>query len=458
MAGVTLTGFNNIDFSAVLELVMTQERAPVTRLETQKKTLEQQNTLFGTLAGHLTTLEAAADALASATSLNALAATSSNTAIVGVSTSSGSVPGTYDIVVTNRARAQVTATTNTFTQSETVASSGALSFLVAANPPVNIVVTSGMTVQQLADAINAEANAPVSASVVQVTPGNYRLVLTGKSTGAANAFTMTSTLAGGTGLAFADTNGNNVYGEAGDANAVNAVDANLTVNNVAVVSASNTVTGVIPGATLNLAGESPTTTVRVDVTRDGASMKGLVQNVVKAYNAIAAFLDGQRTAQTSGTANVSRDAMVRSLQTQLRSTLLAEHGTGTLTRLAEAGLGFDRNGKLTLNETAFDAAIAADPTAVQTLFAGSGAAAGAFDDLASVLDSYTQAGGFVSTTRTRLTDQMRNITSRIDSLEDRLARRRLQLQAEFTQADTIISSLNKQSGSLSALSNQYRLF
>jgi flagellar hook-associated protein 2 len=458
MAGVTLTGFNNIDFSAVLELVMTQERAPVTRLETQKQTLDQQNSLFGTLAGHLSTLESAADALASASSMNVLAATSSNTGIVGVSTSTGSVPGTYDVVVTNRARAQVTATTNTFTQAETVASSGTLSFLRTANPPVDIVVTSGMTVQQLADAINAEATAPVTASVVQVTPGNFRLVLTGKATGASNAFTMTSSLAGGTGLTFNDPNGNNVFGEAGDANAVTAADANLTVNNVAITSASNTLSNVIPGATLTLASENPAATVRVEVTRDAAGMKGVVQNFIKAFNTVSTFIADQRTAQTAGRASVARDAMVRSLQTQLRSTLMAEYGTGTTTQLAAVGLGFDSHGKMTLNDTVFDAAIADNPTTVQTLFAGSGATPGAFDAVASMLDSYTQTGGFVSGVRTRLTDQVRNITTRIDALEDRLARRRLQLQAEFTAADQIMSRLNKQSGSLSSLGNQYRLF
>lgn len=457
MAGITLSGFNNIDFSAVLELVMKQERAPVTRLETQKKTLEQQNSLLGTLAGHLSTLESAADALASAMSLGVLAATSSNTGIVGVSTSSGSVPGTYDVVVTNRARAQVTATSNTFTQAETVASSGTLSFLVAANPPVDVVVTGSMSVQQLADAINA-ANAPVTASVVQVTPGNYRLVLTGKATGAANAFTMTSSLAGGSGLTFADPNANNVYGEAADGNAVTAVNASLTVNNVPVTSASNTLSNVIPGATITLAGENPATTVRIDVTRDSQGMKDLVKKFTSAYNTVATFIADQRTAQVGGRANVSRDAMVRTLQTQLRTTLMAQYGAGTTTQLASVGVGFDRAGKMTLDDTVFDAAIAADPAAVQTLFAGSGGSAGAFDAIAALVEDYTEAGGFVGGVRTRLTDQVENLTTRIDALEDRLERRRLQLQAEFTAADQIMSRLTKQSGSLSTLNNQYRLF
>ncbi len=458
MAGVTLSGFNNIDFSSVLELVMTQERQPVTRLQTQKQALQTQNTQLGTLAGYLTALETAADQLASADSLEVLAATSSDESIVGVSTSSGTVPGTYDVVVTSRAKAQVTASSNTVTDTATVASAGTLTFLVTNQPPVDIVVTGAMTVQQLADAINASDDAPVTATVVQVAPGSYRLVLTGKSTGAASAFTMTSTLSGGSGVTFTDTNGNGVYGESGDGNAVNAANASLTVNNVAVSSASNTVEDVIPGATLTLNGESATTTVRVGVSRDAAQVKGLVNGFIEAYNDIVTFINDQRSAATAGRANVSRDPMVRSLANELRSTLLGQYGAGTLTRLAAVGVGFERTGKMTLDETVFDDAIASDPTGVQALFAGSGATSGAFDDLVTLIDGYTASGGLVSSVRQRLTNQVKFVTTRIDALEDRLARRRLQLQAEFTAADQIMSRLNKQSGSLTSLGNEYRLF
>jgi flagellar capping protein FliD len=82
---ITLSGFNNIDFNAILEAVMVQERLPVSRLETQKRALEQQNTQLGQLAGLLTTLKSAADDLADPTSLSVLTASSSNAKLLGVS-------------------------------------------------------------------------------------------------------------------------------------------------------------------------------------------------------------------------------------------------------------------------------------------------------------------------------------------------------------------------------------
>ena len=46
---ITFSGFNSIDFNQILNAVMAQERTPLTRLETQKKTLESQNSAFATL-------------------------------------------------------------------------------------------------------------------------------------------------------------------------------------------------------------------------------------------------------------------------------------------------------------------------------------------------------------------------------------------------------------------------
>ena len=50
---ITFSGFNNIDFGSILNAIMTAERAPLTALETQKTTLNQQGTAFTTLASKL---------------------------------------------------------------------------------------------------------------------------------------------------------------------------------------------------------------------------------------------------------------------------------------------------------------------------------------------------------------------------------------------------------------------
>jgi flagellar hook-associated protein 2 len=452
---VTLSGFNNIDFSAILEAVMVQERQPFTALGTKKSALQQQNTQLGALAGKLSSLQSAAEKLSSPESLNVLSATSSDPATVGVSTSSGSMAGVYDVVVTQRAKAQVTASTSTHGADDVVTTGGTLSLLVGSNPPVNIVASGSLTLRQLADQIN-DADAGVQASVVQVTPGNYRLVLTATDTGTENAFTFTSTM--GSSLTFGGADG--TYGQVGDGNAVNAADAQVTVNNVATTSSSNTLTDVVPGISLTLNAEDAAKTVRVTVSRDAAALKGQVEDFAKAYNDLVKWVNEQRTAALEGKTNVSREAVVRGLHADLRAAILGEHGDGTLKRLGAVGIGFDRAGLMKIDDSVFDDAVNADPAAIQELFAGAsdGTTDGAFDDLSDIVGSYADAGGLLKKAQTRLDDQVKNISGRMDVLDAQLTIRRNALQAEFTAADQAMSRLNSQVNSLTSLNNQYRLF
>ena len=452
---VTLSGFNNIDFSAILEAVMVQERQPFTALGTKKQALQQQNTQLGALAGKLSSLQNAAERLSSPDSLNVLSATSSDPATVGVSTSSGSMAGVYDVVVTQRAKAQVTASTSTHGADDVVTTGGTLSLLVGSNPPVNIVAAGSMSLRQLADQIN-DADAGVQASVVQVTPGNYRLVLTASDTGTENAFTFTSTM--GSSLTFGGADG--TYGQAGDGNAVNAADAQVTVNGVATISSSNTLSDVVPGVSLTLNAEDSTKTVRVTVSRDSGALKAQVEDFVKAYNDLVKWVNEQRTAALEGKTNVSREAVVRGLHADLRAAILGEHGDGTLKRLAAVGIGFDRVGQMKIDDKVFNDAVNADPGAVQELFAGAsdGSTDGAFDDLSELVSTYADAGGLLKKAQTRLDDQVKQISGRMDVLDAQLAIRRNALQAEFIAADQAMSQLNSQVNSLTSLSNQYRLF
>ena len=455
MPSVTLSGFNSIDFSAILEAVMVQERQPFNALGTKKAVLQQQNTQLGALAGKLSSLQSAAARLSSPDALSLTTAVSSDPAIVGVSTSNGSTAGVYDVVVNQRARAQVTASTSTAAADTVITTGGTLSLLVGAQPPVNIVAGGSMTLRQLADAIN-EAEAGVSASVVQVTPGNYRLVLTANQTGVENGFTFTSTL--GNGITFGGADG--TYGQAGDGNAVDAKDAEVTVNNVQATSSANTLTDVVPGVTLTLNDENEDKVVRVTVSRDPEGLRKPVDGFVKAYNDLVGWVNDQRTASTEGKTSVGRETVVRGLHSDLRAAILGQHGSGGITRLAAVGIGFDRSGMMTVNATVFEKAVKDDPTAVTELFAGAsdGATDGAFDDLSEVISRYTDAGGLVRTAQERLESQVKQISGRMDVLDAQLSLRRNALQAEFIAADQAMQRLNSQVNSLSSLGGQYRLF
>jgi flagellar hook-associated protein 2 len=455
---ITFSGFNQIDFSLILNAVMQQERAPLTRLETQKKTLETQNTAFATLAGKLSSLDTAIDNLKTANSLALLTATSSD-AGVGVSTTGGTLTGTYDIVVSELARSQVTSSQSTYASlNAEVATGGTLTLTSASGAAVNITISASTSLSQLAAAINAQSDSPAAASVVQTSPGAYRLVFTGKETGSINSFTVTNGLTGGAGVTFTDTDNDGVSGNSAADNSQNAIDASFTVNNLAVTSASNTVKDVVPGATLSLLKKDPATTTTVKVSRDTSGAKDLVKKFITAYNDLVTFSKDQNTAAIAGKASIGRDALLRGLRNSLRNATVDEYTGGGLTRLAEIGIGFDITGKMVLDEKLFDGRLADSTADVQFLLSGSDGTGGAFGGMAALVENYTQTGGLVASMRERIDEQIRGLSRRIDSVSAQLELRRLALQREYTAADLAMTRLKSQSASLESMGSSYRLF
>jgi flagellar hook-associated protein 2 len=413
-------------------------------LQAQQRALQSQQSAFSTLASKLTSLETAMKPLADRDRFGGRTATSTNTAAITASATSSASVGAYDIVVSELARAQTTASTSSHADKDTttVASGGTLVI-----GGVAVTVSVPATLQDLADAINANDDVPVNAAVVSPAPGSYQLVLTGKTTGTDGAFTITNNLTGGTGVSFG-------------ANSQNATNAQFTVNNVAVQSATNTVDDVIPGVSLTLLKKDATTPVGVSVNADQSAAVTQVKAFVTAFNDILSFAKDQAAAAAKGeTSNIGRDALLRGLRNELRGEMNRKFDTGgTYNYLSQVGIGFDRAGKLTFDESKFAEATKNGNGEVMKLFAGSGGVEGAFGRLQTLVTEYTEAGGLVPDARDRIGEQLKSIANRISSMEARLAIRRAALNKEFIATDQAMSTLNKSVDALSSLGGQYRLF
>lgn len=454
---ITFSGFNQIDFNTVLNAVMTQERRPLQALEARQASLKSQATAYTTLAGKIAALAAAAEKLSGTDGAAGRTATSSHEAIATAGATSQAVPGTYEVVVTSLARAQVTASTSQAPDRDStiVAAGGSLTI-----GGVQVSLAGEVTLQGLADAINGTANVGVTASVIASAPGAYRLVFTGKETGSAAAFTVSSALTGGAApVAFGDADGDGVSGNSAADNAIGASDAVLSVNRIPVTSASNTLEGVIPGVTLRLKGEAPGTTVTIGVEGDSQRTREGIDAFVTAFNDFVTFYEDQQKASRQGDAKaIGRDAVLKGLRRELQQAMAAEYpNDGAYRFLSEVGLGFDRSGKLRLDASRFQEALEENAAGVAALF-GAGSRAGAFDALEGMLDGYTRAGGVLQGAQSRISAQLDSLARRIDDFERRLEVRRASLQRQYQAADTVMSQLNSQGGSLGSLGGQYRLF
>ena len=435
---ITLSGFNNIDFSQVLNALMAQERLPVTQLTSQRTALTNQKTFFSTFASKLAALDSAADALTSANAFEGRSATVSDPTAATIQVGASTPKGSYALAVTSLAKAQVTGTSSTHPDRDTtvVADGGTLTI-----GGVAVTLTGPVTLDGLASAINSTADLGVTAAVVQ-NGANFQLTLTGQNTGLGHSFTVANGLTGGAGVAFSATNAQEASNAAG------------TVNGIAFSTPSNTVEGVIPGSSVQLVKLAPPENpIVITITGDRSSVKELVRKVRSAYNEVVSFIDDQQmAAKEKNPASIGRDPLVRNLRSELARVLNTERAVGgVFTAISQVGLSFSRTGTLEFNEAEFDAALDRDQAGVQALFRGAGTEAGAFGALSTTLGTYIAAGGLLPTAQTRLDEQVLRIGQRIDDFELRLAARREALQREFTAADLAMKQLNSSLGQLGSL-------
>jgi flagellar hook-associated protein 2 len=355
------------------------------------------------------------------------------------------------VYVDQLARAQATISQQSFADTGTtlVAGAGTLTFTTAEGD-VDVTLSGDVTLQGLADAINATTDSPVSASIFRNTSGEYQLMLTGRETGEANAFTVdTSAFAGPSGGGGAMT----------FAQAQAARDAQIRLNGVTATSSTNVFEGVISGLTLTALTENVENPVTITISANPDSVVNLVQKVIAAFNDTTNWIGQQQAAATGGGSNIGHDPLVRGLRSQFARAITSSYDVGgSFEALAEVGFEFTRTGTLTLNESTFRQALADNRADVQTLFRGTDGTGGAFGSLVEPIVEYTQAGGLVPNAQNRLTDQLGRLSDRIGDMEERLAVRRAALQKEYAAADAVIAQLNSAKGALSSLGTQFSLF
>lgn len=210
---------------------------------------------------------------------------------------------TLSAAVANTLTAAVTAGTGSAASTATLAAVANAS--EALSGTLNVSVGSG-TEQQITDAevsaaeggttltdwqtyIHANASTlGVDASVVTNSDGTASLQLTSQTAGSAGTLSVTSALKdSATALAYT--------------NAESGANANLTVDGVDLTSSSNTVTGLIPGVTMQLLATS-STPVQVVIGNYNSGVESTLEQFVSDYNSLVSAINTQEGNDSSGNA------------------------------------------------------------------------------------------------------------------------------------------------------------
>ncbi|TCP61400.1 flagellar hook-associated protein 2 [Rhodovulum bhavnagarense] len=233
-----------------------------------------------------------------------------------------------------------------------------------ARASVVIAVTAGTTLAQLAEQIDAVPG--VNAGLVDVGNGTLSLSIVSQ-TGAGNALRLSASpdpAGTGTDLARFDTSADNAQ------QVQAASDALVTYNGIAVSRPSNEIDNLISGVTLFLDAVTPgPQTLELDHDIEAAffTLEGFIDqvNTLKSYLSDVTARGIADTDVGALAAEQSAD-QVKTFLDGLTSRALAGFASGEI-RLSEMGVATGRDGMLTLNRDAFDAAFARDPSRFDAL-------------------------------------------------------------------------------------------
>ncbi len=424
---ITFSGIGSgIDTASIVEALMRIERQPIDRITTQKSAITAKQGVVQEINGLLTALRDASAKMYSLNAFQAKTASSADPSVVTASAGASAPTGTYNVVVSALAQAHTAASA-----AGPALVDGTSLDITVGGQTTGVAVQAGDTLQSLADRINGTTGVGASASVV-----NDRLVLIARESGAAGSMTFGGSAAAGLGLATTQ------IGQ----------DAAATINGLPVTSAGNVIAGAIAGVDLTL-GKVGSTTVTVG--SDTASALDDARGFVAAYNALMrnVKLATSYDVATKTAGTLQGDQTMAALAGQLRGIAGGSvPGQGAYDSLSQIGISSARDGTLTLDEGAFTAALAADPTTVARLFGADDGVAGVGtgDGIARQIQAFanTFSTETLAARLTGFTASLSRLDDRITSLEALMDMREARLKAQFTAMNTAVAQFQAQGNDL----------
>jgi len=425
-----------IDVNSAVSSATAAARAPETAWQSQQTTIQSQTTALDSLESQLTSVS---DNLASLTdplgALTSMTTSSTNASVVSATADASATAGNHSVVVTNLA-STASWYSGAVASSSTTLASGSFQLKVGSGQSATITVDrSDNTLTGLASAINKQGLG-VTASVVTDSEG-ARLALVSNNSGAAGDISITNDSTDSGFLQFQQ--------------AAQGKNAALTVDGIPISSATNTVTGVLTGVTLNLTSTSATA-VNVVVAPDTAKVSSAISSFVSDYNTVIQAVNSQFAVDSTGGSGgaLATDANVRMLQNDLLSAMGYSGGSGGVT-LGSLGISMNNDGTLTLNSSTLASTLQNNFSGVKTFLQGS-ASNGFANQFNNSLQTYldTTSGAFtldlqsLNTENTDLQNQINDFeTYTITPLQQSLTN-------NYNQAEMALLSMPNQQSQLNA--------
>ena len=465
---ISPVGGNNIEL--LLQSYRVLEERPIRELESRKDFIDQRISKLNELKSKLNALQSIAKELGYATSTSiwgSKTATSSDESIVKVTASSSAVATSHTVKVLQLAKAdKIISNQYTLTGTDIVSTLGAgtYTFEVTVNgisKQVSVDIAAGedneTILKNIVTAVNNTTDIQISASFIQDSSGTGRLVFTSNETGQDYEMTLTdvsgsllSTIGMNDSVAMSGTSGGYLY-------ASSELNAIVEIDGITVTSNDNSIDTAVEGVTFDLYKTQSSTDapVNVDVSVDVETIKGKIQSFIDKYNEVFDFIkDNTKVNTTTYKRSIfSGDYSIMRLRLQLREAMsnpVSGLPSGYPTILAEIGIEADRDGKLSITDSAkLEDMLKNNLEQVEALFNSSDGYSGRLDTL---LEEMTGGDGVIESRKDVLSGQISSINNRIDLLQKQVDRKMEYYREQFSQLQAAYAMYTSQFSYISQIS------
>lgn len=427
------------------QLATYEVQGSLDRLNRNESRYKAQRDALSSLRTSLTTFKSAITKLnSSTTSMLTNSATSSQEGYATATVGMTAQPGSYDFFTEQLASAHQVAL-NGLTSADigagklTIGQAGA-SFDIDLST-IDSDGDGSKSLEELAAAINNHAaNTGTQATLVR-SNGEVSLVLSSEATGASNAITLTT--AGTSAGLDASITSKLELTKAQDAKVRLGGETGMLLTN-----SSNTFDNVIEGVSVTFtkthtAGEQALNMV---IGQDKAGTKAKAQTFIDGFNALMTSFDSLTASggESAKRGALAGDSSIRSIESRLNGLLRTDFGGKSL---IEFGISADRTGKLTIDATRFEAAVANDPEGFEALFTGKD---NLLDSIDKTVASYTSStNGMLKNRMDTLDMSLRRIDEQFENLQQQYDTHYSRYLRQFTTMMQTMQSMEQTSGMFS---------
>jgi len=238
-----------------------------------------------------------------------------------------------------------------------------------------------------------------------------------------------------------------------DGNKIQAAqNSSLTINGLAVSSASNQIDGVVPGIKLDLMATTSSAVV-LSVGRDTTVAKAAITNLVNAYNTFEGVIKGLTSSATLTTEEgaLKTDTSLRAIRTKMRNFLTSDSSTPGTTKasLMNIGISLERNGLFKINQATLGAALTNNYDDITKMFSANtddqlsiGAAnRGIAGDLVNQIAAYLAFDGIVKVRETSYAKTTSDLASDQKALDTKMTSAEARYTKQFSTMNKIMAEM-----------------